>query len=45
MMETLVVKRITFETRRSPANPVDAQRRFNVYKTSVRRRWRRVDVL
>ena len=27
------------------AIPVDTRRRFNVYKTSIRRRWRRIDVL
>ena len=27
------------------ANPLDTRRRFNVYKTSIRRRRRRIDVL
>ena len=27
------------------AHPVDTRRRFNVYKTSIRRRRRRIDVL
>ena len=26
------------------SNPVDTRRRFNVNKTSIKRRWRRVDV-
>ena len=44
-IQGMLLEEIRIPTNWFPTNPVDTRRRFNVYKTSIQRRRRRIDVL